>query len=101
MSVGGKVIEVIPLPEKVWVNTRERGTGAECAIYVERTPAALAITEGDSLWWQGGFAMWTPKRGVARDAFVDKELRRIGCSGVNRPTPLPVETTPQEEHEPK
>jgi hypothetical protein len=80
--VGGVVIETIVLPEKVWVNCREKPRrGRKCAIYVERTPESRSISEGDSLWWQGEWAMWTPKN----HAFEDKKLRRVGFSGVNRP----------------
>jgi hypothetical protein len=92
MSVGGTVVEIIDLPDRVWVNTDEARSydaeggrviipSRECAIYVERTPEARSISEGDSVWWQGEWAMWTPKS----RPFEDKRLRRIGCSGVGRP----------------
>lgn len=81
MSVGGKVVETIVLEDRVWVNTRDRTYGDECAIYVERTPESRAISEGDSLWWQSGWAFWTPRNG----AFEDRRLNRIGFSGVSRP----------------
>lgn len=81
MSVGGRVVEVIVLQDRVWVNTREPSSGDECAIYVERTAKSRSISEGDSLWWQGRHAMWTPKN----RAFFDMELERIGYSGVPRP----------------
>ncbi len=80
MSVGGKVIETLVLADKVWVNTSDHGD--ECAIYVERTPESRTIGEGDSVWWQGERAFWTPRN----RAFRDRPLQRIGCSGVSRPT---------------
>jgi hypothetical protein len=79
--VGGKVIETIDTGEKVWVNCQERTGQKKCAIYIERTYESRAISDGDSIWWQGGYAFWTPKSRV----FVDKKLKRIGFSGVNRP----------------
>lgn len=82
--VGGEVIEVILLPDKAWVNTRERVARRrpeECAIYVERNRDAEAIRAGDSLWWQGGDAYWTP----ATREFADRPIPRRGYSGVRRP----------------
>lgn len=102
MSVGGKVIEVLDCGDRVWVNTREQKWDAdlrvmrdrrcvakgckcsECAVYVERTDAALLIEPGDSLWWQGRDAMWTPHAGGKSD----RKLRRIGYSGVERRTAI-------------
>jgi hypothetical protein len=85
MSVGGLVIEVLPCERdgerRVWINTREPQSGEECAIYVAGTPAALSVSEGDKLWWQGPYAFWTP----TRNPFSDHRLRRIGFSGVSRP----------------
>lgn len=80
MSVGGKVVETIVLEDRVWINTSDDGD--ECAIYVERTPESRTISEGDSLWWQSGWAFWTPRN----RAFEDRRLNRIGASGVSRPT---------------
>jgi hypothetical protein len=84
MSVGGKVVETIVLPDKVWVNTSDHGD--LCAIYVERTAEARSIDIGDSLWWQGRYAYWTPRHGRFRHdpPFRDRAIRRIGFSGVER-----------------
>lgn len=79
--IGGLVIETVILPDKVWVNTAERQSTSKCAIYVERSVFAEQIRIGDIIWWQGGFAMWTP----VSKKFVEKKLKRIGFSGVNRP----------------
>jgi hypothetical protein len=81
MSVGGKVLETIVLSDRVWVNTID--DGHECAIYIMRTPESRSISEGDTVWWQGKHAFWTPKG----RPFRDRELLRIGFSGVRRPSP--------------
>jgi hypothetical protein len=79
VSVGGKVVETIVLADKVWVNADDQGD--KCAIYVERTPESRTISEGDSLWWHGHAAFWTP----SNHAFEDRRLNRVGFSGVSRP----------------
>lgn len=80
--VGGKVIETIIVDDRVWVNVRDRTYPKEtCAIYVERNPVSEAISEGDSLWWQGRLAFWTP---VGAN-FSDLEIPRRSYSGVARP----------------
>lgn len=82
--VGGKVIEVIKLEGRVWVNVRDTHYQREtCAIYVERTADAERIAVGDSLWWQGREAYWTPQTGE----FEDRSIPRVGYSGVARPIP--------------
>ncbi len=78
MSVGGSVTETIDCGDVVWINTVDQYQ--PCAIYVERTDQARAVSPGDHLWWQGAYAMWTPKG----QPFVDKPLRRVGCSGISR-----------------
>lgn len=85
--VGGKVIEVLLYQRdgelRIWINVR--GTGSEardtCAIVVEATPSASCVDVGDSIWWQGQHAFWTPRARY----FTDFKLRRIGFSGVSRP----------------
>lgn len=81
MSVGGNVIETIPVGDRVWINTRERQSGHECAIFVEATNESRSVSPGDMLWWQGSVAYWTP----ANKAFIERRLQRIGYSGVKRP----------------
>lgn len=93
MSVGGQVVETIDCGDVVWVDTRERyrnrdGLWKLCqrsvAVYVDRTDAALCIEPGDSIWWQGRDAMWTPRAGGRSDI----RLKRIGFSGISRGTAL-------------
>lgn len=101
--VGGTVIEVVPLPDKVWVNVREgeprKNKANECAVYVERSHKSMAIAEGDALWWQGRNAYWTPeanrisskaakRKGHREGVHSDIPITRFGYSGVNRPKVL-------------
>lgn len=88
--IGGTVVETVVLPDKVWVNCRERNSSSTCAIYVEKTPKSRTIGEGDIVWWQGSWAMWTPefnrgKNGLRCGKDFDIRLNRIGYSGAKRP----------------
>ena len=95
--IGGTVIEVSESkkrPEIVFVDCREKRSKSTCAIYVEKNANSLAIEVGDSVWWQGRLAMWTPKRNATGKKEDDKmicgvdydiQIRRIGCSGVGHP----------------
>jgi hypothetical protein len=84
MSVGGKVGEVMDCGDVLWVNTIEPRTGVYCAIYVEKTAESRSIGEGDSLWWQGPNAYWTPRSIGGEMPFSDREIRRRGYSGISR-----------------
>ena len=98
--VGGKVIEVVSQDGRLWVNVRDINyPKATCAIYVERNETSERIKPGDSLWWQGGVAMWTPQEYASvgcqhREhidctgrAGVDYDIQipRLSYSGVDRP----------------
>lgn len=84
--VGGKVINIVKLDDSVWVNCMETtvyydGLGRRskeisdtCAI---RVKDAREMKVGDSLWWQGSRAMWTPKPYDGREDIV---LERVGYS---------------------
>lgn len=86
--IGGTVIETVETPDKIWINCREERSGDECAIYVEKDARARTVAEGDSVWWQGRQAMWTPKgfhpNGKSGIDY-DIRLKRIGFSGARRP----------------
>lgn len=91
--IGGIVLETIVQERRVWVNTveREECSNSKCAVYVERSANSERIKPGDSLWWQGGFAMWTPyenKGKTGNKSGVDYDIRipKIGFSGVGKPT---------------
>jgi hypothetical protein len=83
--VGGTVIHVVQLPDSTCVNCEELGYyydkhgkrtrySLECAIYIEKN---TEVKVGDKLWWQGQWAMWTPKPDDGRE---DVRLNRIGFS---------------------
>lgn len=89
--VGGIIIDVVTVDsQQVWVETEERvfdpkaGTytpRGRCGLYVN--PGGHKLKRGDSLWWQGASAFWTPK--PERGGMHDVELARIGFSGAPRP----------------
>lgn len=87
MSVGGKVVDVVPVtPSKWWVNTDGSQPPRRpnlCAVYVD--PQGHVIAPGDSLWWQGSKCYWTPMD-RPYGAF-DIELPKLGFSGVSKPAP--------------
>lgn len=93
--VGGIVLEVCNHPterNKIYVNCGDRPYSKvqECALYVENSKISQQIEIGDSLWWQGGVAYWTPqnnrgKSGLRCGIDFDIQIRRIGYSGVEHP----------------
>lgn len=97
--VGGDVKEVLWLPDRIWVNAKDRTYPDECAIYVERNPTSERIKPGDAIWWQERMAMWTPAENRVQECGhrehvtclarcgVDYDIRipRIGYSGVFHP----------------
>lgn len=71
--VGGTIIDIASVKDglrRVWCI--ERG-GAEGAIYINDPRPVV----GDKLWWQGGFAYWTPANGTYPP---DTRLKRVGFS---------------------
>ncbi len=84
--VGGRVIEVCEVkdrPDVLFVDVRDKND--TCAIYVEKNAASLLIEIGDSLWWQSGWAMWTPQKNLGVDpakGIHDVQIKKIGYSGV-------------------
>jgi len=88
MSVGGRVIEVIPMAEDhlVWVNTDDSPSGHrrsnECAVIVDAK--GEDIQPGDALWWQAGICYWTPRN--REDKRVEVRLKKMSNSGCGRPT---------------
>lgn len=90
--IGGNVIEIIDVPERgrVWVNCKDEYNNT-CAIYVDRNDEnSLKIYKGDMIWWQGGYAYWTPSGYISGSGGIcgkDYEVKipRIGYSGVSRP----------------
>lgn len=93
--VGGIVREVLWRETKIWVNvmdTYRPDSYNDCAIYVVRNEDSERIKPGDSLWWQGKFAMWTPNENRDRNSNLikcgtdyDIQIPRVGYSGVAHP----------------
>ncbi len=81
--VGGIVIDIVKeSADRWWVNCGARfelQNPGQCAIFVN--PGGEAIDVGDSLWWHGGGAFWTP----ADRSRVDVRIMKIGYSGVPHP----------------
>lgn len=94
--VGGTVIEIIVLEDKVWLNCQEDGKpylwNYQCAIYVERNEDSEEIRTGDKIWWQGEVALWTTKNRTVpgEKVAVDLHIPRCGFSGVPRPRGVKV-----------
>lgn len=75
--VGGKVVQVYLEQDRAWVNCVDQD-GEYCAIFVEHFEGDWKLELGDKLWWQQGKAHWTKGE-------VTRELKKIGCSGVDHP----------------
>jgi hypothetical protein len=85
--VGGVIINIVRLSDSTWVQCMETtvyhdSTGRRTtestqtsAIRVKDAPADMKC--GDRLWWQGRWAMWTPKPDDGRE---DVHIERIGYS---------------------
>lgn len=103
--IGGKVIEVADVPDRpnvIFVDVRDKYD--TCAILVERNKNSERIEIGDSLWWQGGWAMWTPQANTGSccnspdnhpevysckggcGVRYDIKMPRVGYSGVLHPS---------------
>lgn len=88
--IGGTVVKTKVLKDRVWINCEEDNSTSQCAIYVEKNPKSLCIEPGDSVWWQGGYALWTPyfnRNKPAGKGGKDYDIRipKIGFSGVAEP----------------
>lgn len=102
--IGGTVIDTLVLADKVWINVQDKAPSTEtCAIYVDKEARALCVSEGDMIWWQGGYALWTPKKhrvsceeserlGHKCGIHYEIKLKRRGFSGVGRPKEETVTT---------
>lgn len=88
--IGGTVVHVKALQDKIWVECEEDNRPCKCAIYVDRNSNSEQISPGDSVWWQGGFALWTPYKNRGRPGLksgkdYDIRIPKIGFSGVKSP----------------
>jgi len=100
MSVGGIVVGLERTERGICVSTAERLWWKQppkldlhnvTAVVVER---GERIRLGDSLWWQGPYAFWTPQRNRERPEWsmrqgvdFDVKLRRLGPSHGGRANP--------------
>ena len=105
--VGGLVIQIAEVvwdgsprlflncQEQVWSSKEQRqvSTKQTCAIFVEPDERTPYVEFGDTVWWHGDTAFWTPRDrsdgalmalalalGITDP--VDVKLRKIGGSGV-------------------
>lgn len=78
--IGGIVIETILTDPLMWISCKDKDTGDEAAIFVEATAEARCVSEGDSIWWEGGFCYWTPRMRTLRGP-RDVKLVKVGSSG--------------------
>ena len=88
LMVGGVIVDIVPIDEhRIWVNCADtsRAIPETCAVYVDPVGVRLQvkwnIEVGDSLWWQGDSAFWTPSGG----SLADIRLKRLSYSGVPHP----------------
>lgn len=76
--VGGVVVTCDLLDGYALACVRDR-VGSNCLyVQLEYRPggAASAIRPGDTLWWQGDYAYWTPEGGTVEDI----KIRRLSYS---------------------
>jgi hypothetical protein len=98
--IGGTVLEVCDVPNRpdvLYVNVMDRQSGLatrqECAILVEKNSNSLRIEIGDAIWWQSGYAMWTPQSNrELEDGTLEEQgqawgirVPKVGPSGVRHP----------------
>ena len=77
MSVGGKVLQVRELADRVDIDVYDPAYGDEMTVGVVVCEDSRAVKIGDTVWWQSGHAMWTPE---PDRVFVDRKIPRIGNS---------------------
>jgi len=91
--IGGIVTKTKVLPDRIWVNCEEENSTSKCGIYVERNENSERIKPGDTVWWQAGYARWTPYEirgkcfveGLKQGRDYEVKIRKIGYSGVSEP----------------
>jgi hypothetical protein len=86
--VGGKIVEVNDCGELLEVVCADRTYPKErCAVKIKKGKHWKALRPGDSFWWQGSRAMWTPQENAVSDKpgqvcgkDYDIVFRRVGYS---------------------
>ena len=87
--VGGIVVRTERVDsERLWVLVRGRGCESRQECGVDVVDDTTEILPGDSLWWQGDKAMWTPQDATGERCGIDYDiqLKRTSGSGVPSPT---------------
>lgn len=88
--IGGKIVEIIMEAERVFVNVADTTYPKDrAAIYVERNANSEAMSTGDSLWWQGRYAMWTPQSYQGRSCEHREHITCQGSAGVDYDIQIP------------
>ena len=93
---GGYVIETILTTEDtVWINCRDKVNHGTCGIYVPGTEEARSVSPGDTIWWHGFTAYWTPVTTYDHEGErvgpADIEMNKIGYSTSVRPKPSRIQ----------
>lgn len=97
------VTEVLKTERGLWINVGNGKPGDvnHCAVLVEQNAQSIQIKPGDSLWWQGRSAYWTPQtytgkrcggRADGLGTAWDIKIPKIGYSGVPHPAKGLVES---------
>lgn len=88
--IGGKIIEIVPEDGRVFVNVRDTAYPKDrCGIYVEKNQISERMEIGDSLWWQGAFAMWTPESYQQQSCSHREHITCNGRSGIDYDIKIP------------
>tara|TARA_R110000796_G_C14337915_1_gene409963 strand:- start:11 stop:274 length:264 start_codon:yes stop_codon:yes gene_type:complete len=82
--IGGIVKETNTIKEGVEIVVEDEGE--LLSVEVKVTAESRSVSEGDSIWWQGRKAYWTPrnKYGRIQGNASDIQLYRIGYSRIPR-----------------
>lgn len=86
MSVGGRVVYTRDAEFGLEVATWETSSPHDgfTATQVEVSEDAGRIESGDSFWWQGGWAYWTPQSRLRRDVKLCRTCNSYAVSARKR-----------------
>lgn len=72
--IGGNIEVVFMFDDRLSVLVR--GTGCEgkdrLVIDLPLDAALKGVARGDSIWWQGNIALWTPRTGTVQDVHIPR-----------------------------
>lgn len=85
--VGGVVIETLKTSDgTVWMNIKDNHSSSQSAIHVKADAKARSVSPGDSMWWQGESAFWSPNAHQGAGLkYPEILLCKVGNSGASRP----------------